>query len=126
MSFREANKFKVTLVDGKYFFLEINSDAEFEIEDLELLVMFQKELGGGKQYPVLILPSPTATTNSDLLKHMAQKDSLPYTKADAFVLTSIAQKILANFYLKIYPPGRPTLFFTRKEEALKWLEKFME
>lgn len=126
MSFRETNKFKVSLVENLYFFLEVKNDAEFEIEDLKTLVSFQKELGAGEKFPVLIFPSSTATTNSDLLKYMSQENALPYTIADAFVLTSIPQKILANLYLKINPPPRPTHFFNKREDAMDWLRKFFK
>lgn len=124
MLFKETHKFKVSLVDNTYFFIEIKNDSEIEIEDLYILVKFQEELGDKRILPVLIYANHTSTTNSDLLKHMAKKTSLPYTKADAFVLTSMSQKILANLYVKINPPERPTQFFNKKEDALKWLEQF--
>ncbi|MCE3229135.1 MAG: hypothetical protein K0S32_3686 [Bacteroidetes bacterium] len=126
MSTKVSNKFKITLVDSKYFLMEVFDNVELEVEDVIILVEFQKELGGGKQFPVIILPSPTATTNSDLIKHISKKDSLPYTKADAFILTSVPQKILAKLYIRFVPPERPTQFFTKKEEAIKWIEKFMD
>lgn len=106
--------------------MEVFDNVELEVEDVIELVGFQRELGGGKTYPVIVLPSPTATTNSDLIKYISKKDSLPYTKADAFILTSVAQKILAKLYIRFVPPERPTQFFTRKEEALKWIEKFID
>jgi hypothetical protein len=46
--------------------------------------------------------------------------------ADAFVIDSLAQRILGNFYLKFNKPQFPTRFFNSKEEALIWLEAFVE
>jgi hypothetical protein len=106
--------------------MEVKPDVELEVEDVVRLVQFQGELGNGKAYPVIIHPSPTSTTNSDLIRYISKKDSLPYTKADAFILTSVAQKILAKLYIRFVPPERPTQFFTKKEDALKWIEKFIE
>jgi hypothetical protein len=37
----------------------------------------------------------------------------------------MAQKILANFYIKINQPERPTKFFNDKNEAVKWLKPFL-
>jgi hypothetical protein len=122
--FRETDKFKVTLVSNQYFYVEVKNDAEFEVEDLVLLVQYQKEIGNGNSFPVLIYPSKTATTNSDLIRYMAQKNSLPYTLADAFVLTSVPQKILARLYFRVIPPERPVKFFSKKEDALEWLQQF--
>jgi hypothetical protein len=126
MIFKETDKFSLTLVNGNYFLMEVKPDIELEVEDVITLVQFQKELGHGKLYPVIIHPSPTATTNSDLIRYISKKDSLPYTKADAFILTSVAQKILAKLYIRFVPPERPTQFFTRMEEAVKWIQKFID
>jgi hypothetical protein len=126
MNWRETDKFKLTLVDDAWFYLEIKQDAEIEVEDIKELVRFQYELGNGRIIPVLIFPSASATTNSDLIKYISKKESLPFTKADAFVLNSVGQRILASIYTKIAPPARPTKFFREKSEALKWLKTFLQ
>lgn len=123
---KDSEKFKLTLIECKYFLMEVKDDVELEVSDILILVGFQKELGGGKTFPVIILPSPTATTNSDLIKYISKKENLPYTKADAFILTSVAQKILAKLYIRFVPPERPTQFFTSKDDAYKWIEKYFD
>jgi hypothetical protein len=123
---KDSEKFTLTLVNCRYFLMEVKDDVELEVSDILILVDFQKELGGGRTYPVIILPSPTATTNSDLIKYISKKEHLPYTKADAFILTSVAQKILAKLYIRFVPPERPTQFFTKKEDAFKWIEKYFD
>ncbi len=126
MHFRESDNFKVSLINNSYFFIEIKADVELEIEDIVLIVKSQKELAGGSILPSLIYPSSTATTNIDVLKYLAQKSNLPYTKANAYILNSMGQKILANLYTKATTPQRPTQFFNNKEDALNWLEQFFE
>ena len=126
MNSKTSDKFTISLVENSYFLMEVNDDVELEVEDIHKLVEFQKELGGGRAYPVVIVPSPTSTTNSDLIRHISKPDSLPYTKADAFVLTSVAQKILAKLYIRFVPPERPTQFFTDKEKAMKWIEDYID
>lgn len=123
---KETDKFKVTLENNRYFVVIIKEDVEMEVVDIQQLVEFQKILGGGKKYPVITLPSPTSTTNSDLFRYISEKNNLPYTIADAFVLTSVPHKILAKLYVRFSPPQRPTDFFTKREDAMIWLEKFME
>lgn len=66
-----------------------------------------------------------ASTNSDLLKTISKNSNNPFSKADAFVIKSMAQKILANFYIKINKPERPTKFFNNKDEAINWLKPFI-
>jgi len=116
-----SDNFELEIHEDGYYLIVINGSREFTVEDLKILVKGQKELGENK-IPSLVLCAPNAETNIDLLNTLAKKKFNPYSTADAFVLKSMAQKILANFYLKINKPERPTMFFNHKEEALVWLK----
>ena len=118
-----THKFKLSKINQQYYLVEINNDVEFEIDDLRQLILFQKELGS-EVLPVLVICPPNATTNNDLIKFISKNKNNPFSKADAFVLKSLSQKILANFYLKFAPPERPTQFFNEKEKALIWLSQY--
>lgn len=117
-------KFTLTLVDNLFYQVELAEDIDFEISDLQDLVEAERELDGRK-LPVLVLCEPTTNTNVDLMNYLSKNKNNPYSVADAFVITSISQSILANFYSKINKPERPTKFFTKKEDAMKWLEQFI-
>jgi hypothetical protein len=88
------------------------------------LVSAQKELGGFKT-PSLVLAHESASVESEVFKKISNNISNPYSKADAFVIKSLAQKILGNFYLKISKPERPTKFFNNKDEAISWLKNYL-
>ena len=45
--------------------------------------------------------------------------------ADAYVLKSLAQKIIANFYIRLNKPKIPTNFFTDEDSAIEWLTTFL-
>ena len=122
--FKETHKYKVRVINSNYYFVELKSNTVFEINDLKQLVEFQKEISG-KKLPVLILCLPDTHTESEMMGYMAKKENSPYSAADAFVIFSLAQKILANTYLKFNKPERPVKFFNTKDEALKWLEQFI-
>lgn len=116
--------FEVEINDFGFYKVSVNESEEFTVEDLKKLVNSQFELGGEK-LPVLVLCAEHATTNSELLNAISKNINNPYSKADAFVIKSMAQKILANFYIKINKPERPTKFFNNKEEAINWLKPFI-
>lgn len=118
------SNFEVSINDFGYYLVTVNEKEDFSVEDLKKLVNAQKELGG-ERLPVLVLCSEHATTNSELLQSISKNENNPYSKADAFVIQSMAQKILANFYIKINKPERPTKFFNNKEEAIGWLKPFL-
>ncbi len=116
-------KFTLKVVDNLFYQVELAEDIDFEIPDLEDLVEAEREMGGFK-LPVLVICPQTANTNVDLMNYLSKNKNNPYSAADAFVITSISQSILANFYSKINKPERPTKFFTKQEDALEWLKQF--
>ncbi len=121
---KDSHKFKLSIIDSKYYLVEIKPNVHFEIDDLKQLVEFQKEIAG-KKLPVLVLCLPDSHTESNTLKYIAKNQNSPYSIADAFVILSLAQKILANAYLKFHHSERPVKFFNNKEDALEWMQQFM-
>lgn len=122
--FRENDRFKVSIIEANYYFIEVKDDVNFNIEDFRQLVGFEKELSG-KTLPVLILSSPTAGSDNEVLSYASKKINNPYSKVEAIVINSLSQMILLNIYLKLKRPERPVKFFKNKEDALKWLVQFI-
>lgn len=116
--------FVLKIHESTFYEVIVNDDYEFNTKDLEELVVAQKKIGE-QLLPVLIMCAENATTNTDLLKVLSKNNNNPYSKADAFVISSMVQKILANFYIKVFKPERPTKFFNNKDEASKWLKQFI-
>jgi len=119
------HNFDITINECGYYIISVHEKEEFSIGDLALLVKAQQELGSQK-LPVLVLCKEHSATNVDLLKELSKNKNNPYSIADAFVISSMSQKIFANFYLKIFTPERPTKFFNDKEDAINWLKQFNE
>jgi hypothetical protein len=115
--------FSVKINQEDFYEIEVFDDKEFNFRQLEELIGAQESLGS-KKLPVLVLCEEFASTDTTFVRHLAQNKNNPYSKADAFVIRSIAQKIIANFYLKITTPERPTKFFKVKSEAVEWLRTF--
>ena len=104
--------------------IDVFANSEFGIKELRQLIDVQKGMGGDR-LPVLVLCGEYTTSDVGFLKHLSKNGNDSYSSADAFVIQSIAQKLVANFYVKMVRPERPTKFFTSKEDALKWLRQFM-
>jgi len=117
--------FTVIKQDSKYYEIEVFENCEFGFEELRLLIDAQTEMGCEK-LPVIVLCGEYTTTDADFLNHLSKNENDPFSKADAFVIKSLAQKIMANFYIKIVRPERPTRFFNTKEAALNWIQKYIE
>lgn len=114
--------FEIEIIENIYYRVKVHEE-DFSVEDLKKLVLAEKELSG-QQMPVLVLCNENASTNVDLLREVSKNQNNPFSVADAFVISSTAQRIMANFYLKIYKPERPTKFFNNADDALFWLKQF--
>jgi len=55
---------------------------------------------------------------------VSKKDADPHSVAVAFLICSISQKLLGNFYLNFNKPLKPTRIFTNLEDAVLWLREF--
>lgn len=125
MSSRKSDKFTIELKDDRYFLVDFFEETEVAVDDIIEMVRFQRELGGGRKLPVLILTKPSTFTGLEVLNYIADDKNVPYSKMDAFVLSSIGQRIPANLYKRLNPNKRPTGYFKNKEDALNWIEQFL-
>jgi hypothetical protein len=123
-NFYQNETFSVKVIDNSYYKVRVFENQEFTVDDLKNLVAAQKK-NIGLVLPVLVFCENNAMADVLLLSKLSKNENNPYSKADAFVLNSIAQKILANFYVKINKPERPTKFFNNLDEALIWLKKYI-
>lgn len=123
-NFYQNETFSVKVIDNSYYEVRVFENQEFTVDDLKNLVAAQKK-NIGLVLPVLVFCENNAMADVLLLSKLSKNENNPYSKADAFVLNSIAQKILANFYVKINKPERPTKFFNNLDEALIWLKKYI-
>jgi len=103
----------------------IKDDCDVRISDAELLMDAYLKLGKGKKIPHLIVFGEFAMADRSVLEYMAEEANA-YGKADAVVITSMAHKILANFYLKFQKPSVPTKFFKAEDEAVEWLQEYVD
>ncbi|MBK6984503.1 MAG: hypothetical protein IPH32_07000 [Bacteroidetes bacterium] len=114
----------IVLRDDGIIELYANDHHVYIIEDVKENVKAFGELTGNEKVPVLIIGGSFSSLDDQTREFMATEESLKYSKAEAFLITSLAQKILINFYIKFNKPLVPTRVFTDKEEAIKWLMQY--
>jgi len=93
-------------------------------ETLEIIAGVGK-LSKGKKVPVLTIFKPGNTADKGARDCTASAAGSQFTLADGFVIHNLPQKIIANFYLKINKPLKPTRFFSNENDALVWLKTFL-
>jgi hypothetical protein len=58
----------------------------------------------------------------EVLKYIADSPHSKFQESEAFILTGLGQKLIANFYLAVMKPKTKTKMFTGLDPALEWQE----
>ncbi len=105
--------------------VQVNS-GEIYYTMIETMAVHEKinELSNNQPMLILHVPGEFANVDEETRRFLASEFGLRYVIAQAFVLNSMAQRIVANFFMKINKPIKPTKFFTSQEDAEKWLLSF--
>jgi hypothetical protein len=121
----ETNCAKMTLRSDGIIRTEIVDNYDLEIDDARKLMDGYLKLGKGRKTPHLIVFKHMSMADRAVMKFMAEEAN-NFGKADAIVIDSKAQKILADFYILVQRPKVPTRFFTLEEDAIEWLHSQAE
>lgn len=117
----QLNFAKVQLYEPALVRIEIFSGTVIGLKESKSMNDAIGALSEGKESLVLIVADEFAQFDRDSSDFSASEEGQRYTIADALVVKSLSQKILANFYLKFNKPAKPTRIFTNEEEAITWL-----
>lgn len=107
---REDNIIQIVFNDG--FYCELNDAVEI-VEKI-------KELSNGVKLNLLVIYADDNLFSKETRAFIAKHQ---FTKADALVGSSLAIKLIGNFYLQMNKPVRPTKLFTEVTSAVSWLNE---
>jgi hypothetical protein len=105
--------------------IHIHRNAFVQTKDIQAMLHIHGELTNGKRCPCVMVLGEYANVSADGRKFLATEDAVQFSSCEAFVVKSLAQKILGNFYLKIDKPNIPSKLFNNFEEAYAWAETFI-
>ena len=97
---------------------------DFTLKDSIESVNAIGEITNGVTHLILKIPGKYTSVDHETREHVANGDGARFSIAEAFIIASIAHKMLANFYIKFHKPQKPTHFFNNVESAEKWLKTF--
>lgn len=113
----------VMLRSDNLMHFQFKSKTIIEVDDVKELVETVKEIGNGKQYANLITADEFVTLGHGVREFSATEFANAQTIADAFVVKTLPEKLLANFYIRINKPPKPTRMFNDENKAIEWLKK---
>ena len=117
---------EITLRSDGIIRFEIREGYEITIPDVKQMTEVAGEIGGGKKFPNLIIMPVFENISYQVRDYTAGKERSRFTKADAFVISSMAMQLIGNFYLHFHKPTAPTKIFTQESAAVEWLLQFAE
>jgi len=113
----------VTLLENNIINSHILIKDSVTAQQVKLILDAYLKLGEGKKRPHLITATKFVIMEKEAMEFISTEAN-KFGIADAFVIRSLPQKIIGNFYLKFHKPKIPTKLFTSKEKAITWLKTF--
>jgi hypothetical protein len=96
-----------------------------DVTECKELIRNYTSILGTKKVPILHVFGKYMEATKGARDFSASSEGLKHSSAEAYVLNSLAHKLLLNFYIKFNKPSVPTKYFSTKEEAITWLLKYV-
>lgn len=124
MPSKPAWPFSLKLISPNVVHVEIHkSDADICLDDLKKLTTELGIIGEEKKLYVIVDILKHNTISKEGRAYSASEESQIYTKANAIIISSLAMRIGANFFININKPVRPTRVFNSVDQALEWFKE---
>lgn len=102
--------------------VNFGDNVEMDLKESVEVIHAIGEVTDEKKALILNIGGKNTSASSAAREFSASIGGLRYTIADAFVVTNLAQKILANFYISFNKPLVPTKIFDNVDKATEWLK----
>jgi hypothetical protein len=117
----ETQTASISLCDDGLVRVMLKKDAEIDLPKSQENIAAYLELINDKQYAFLFYAEDDSVIYTEEARRNAKQNEAAFDKVCAgVVIKNLAQKIVANFYLKFHQPGYPFKVFTNIEEAERW------
>jgi hypothetical protein len=104
--------------------ISMKENVTLNLKDAEDMVRAFGEMGDGKKFLLLFIAGTDTSVNTEARYYASTPEANRFTTASAFVVKSIAQKLLGNAYVTFNKPITPTRIFTNEQDGLEWLLTF--
>lgn len=103
--------------------LEITTFKDVEYDDSQTASVIRDVLSitEGKHYYVLVLSGQYSNVTVESMQLLASPQAMSYALAKAYVISSPAQRLMANFFLANLKQDKPVKFFLSQEKAEEWI-----
>ena len=92
----------------------------------EMLKYVEEFMGDVKHYALIDFGANLMSTTEARKIYADSRYIQTYRMADAFLVKSLAVRIVANFFIRVNKPKVPTKLFTEENYAQAWLVQFLQ
>lgn len=103
----------------------IKESSSISADECAEMIASYKTILENKKYPLLHIVENYVVFEKSAREFSVTEEGVSFSGAEAYVITSLAHKLLANFYLKVNKPPVPTKFFRSRVEAEEWLTAYL-
>lgn len=119
----KTEKAVTTLEGSKTVFIHLTQGEDLSLaETLEIFRWVRSQISDSKHY-LIVEAGFGSTADPAVREWLSSEERLEAIAADAFIVNSIAHKIVVNFYLKYNKPQHPTKAFTNIDDARIWIKE---
>lgn len=118
----KCKKSRVTLLDNDILYIDIKKNQEFKLKDYQEVKLASLKLTTGKSVYNLINLGDKTILDREAREACSVDIGNGRIKAEAFVIYSLGQRILARYILMAKRKHVPIRLFTNQEKAMIWLE----
>lgn len=114
---------KLVLRSDGILVMYCDEETVYDVAHIKEIIEATGKMTGGKKCAQLTMAGKYSSVSREARDFVATDEAVKYTSCEAYVIQSLAQRILGNFYLKFYTPKVPTRIFTNLEKAEEWLRE---
>lgn len=116
---------KMILRDDGILHIHIKVDEVFEMADSIELLKTRTALVAGRKTPIIYTCTQFVIPSKEVREFVASEARSTLVLADAFVVNSLPQRLMANLFIRINKPVRPTKVFNNFDAACLWAKTYI-
>lgn len=119
----ELDKAYIELLAPNIIQVTVKDNSVMDVEDIIDIKQVNLELTQDHNYGLIIESGKYTSISNEARTMMTTKAIEEKRAATAIVIHNLAQRLLADFFMRINKPSIPTKIFSNKESALEWIKK---
>lgn len=102
----------------------VASNRNYSIMDIQDIHATVNQINDGQKALLLLIADNYTTIDNAARQFLSTPEAGKHSIAEAYVIKSLAQRLILNFLIRVNGTPVPSRFFTDANEAEKWLLTF--